>query len=324
MLKMLKRLRNSPALVLLLMAPVFGELLSLHQTPLEFFNPFNFVLTALPYGFGAVLCRELVVRWKKGWVSLALLAAAYGIYEEFIVARSVWNPEWAELGALQEYTFRGGFAWTYAEVLLHFHVTISILGGVLLTELLFAERRHQSWVGSRGLMACGVGLALWAVAFFALQPYLPSLAGVVVSVAAMAALIYAAYRLRFPLLAPRPRGGLKPVWIGIVAAFNMSAVFLLAFIIPEMELDWWPPWPVTFVAIALLDAGALWLLATISGNGADWDDRHTLALVTGFLAFFLALAFLQDLAGGAFTGASLVAIVTIWGIYRLGRRLAQQ
>lgn len=36
----------SPALVLLFMAPVLGELVSGHQHPLEFMNPLSFVLTA--------------------------------------------------------------------------------------------------------------------------------------------------------------------------------------------------------------------------------------------------------------------------------------
>jgi hypothetical protein len=320
---MLKRLRNSPALVLLFMAPIFGELLSLHQTPLEFLNPISFLLTALPYGFGAILCRELVVRWRKGWASLVLLAAAYGIYEEFIVARSVWNPEWAELEILREYTFSGGFAWTYAESLIHFHVTISILCSVLLTELIFSESRREPWVGRRGLAACAIGLALWLPVFWLLAPFVPSTGGLILSVLLIAALAYAAYQLPHPLLPPRPRKALWPGWVGLVAAFNMTTMFLLTFIIPELELAWWPPWSVTFVAILILNVATVWLLAALSGNGAAWDDRHTLALVAGFLAFFLALAFLQDVSGD-FTGASLVALAAIWGLRRVRSRLRMQ
>jgi len=83
----------SPGTALLLLGPICGELISGHQTLFEFLNPLAFILSSLPYGFGAIICRELTVRWGKGWVSLVLLGIAYGIYEEFVVARSVWDPD---------------------------------------------------------------------------------------------------------------------------------------------------------------------------------------------------------------------------------------
>jgi hypothetical protein len=77
---------NSPALALLLLAPVLGELVSGHMSPLEFLDPGRFLLLALPYGLGALVCRELKVRWGKGWLAFLLLAVAYGLYEEGVVA----------------------------------------------------------------------------------------------------------------------------------------------------------------------------------------------------------------------------------------------
>ena len=72
----------SPALVLLFMAPVLGELVSGHQYLLEFMNPLSFILTALPYGLGALICRELTIRWNKGRLSLLLMGAAYGFLQK--------------------------------------------------------------------------------------------------------------------------------------------------------------------------------------------------------------------------------------------------
>jgi hypothetical protein len=137
--------RLSPGVTLLLLGPVLGELVSGHQTLFEFINPLAFVLSALPYGFGAIICRELAVRWGKGWFSLALLGIAYGIYEEAIVARSVWDPDWAELGALRDYAYWRGITWTYAQVLIHFHLTISIISSVVLAEILLSSSgAHRS------------------------------------------------------------------------------------------------------------------------------------------------------------------------------------
>ena len=109
--------RIPPGLALLLIAPLLGELVSGHQGPLEFCNPLSFILTALPYGFGAVLCRELSVRWGRGRWNILPLALAYGLFEEGVVVRSFFNPEWAELGALQPLGYHGGVHWWYAFLL---------------------------------------------------------------------------------------------------------------------------------------------------------------------------------------------------------------
>ena len=67
-------MRVSPALVLFFLAPIIGELLSGSASPAEFFNPISFLPLSSLYGSGALLVRELKVRWSKGYVSLFVLA----------------------------------------------------------------------------------------------------------------------------------------------------------------------------------------------------------------------------------------------------------
>jgi len=81
-----------PALVLFLTAPIFGELFSGSSPLNEFLNPITFTILSLLYGCGATLVRELVIRWQKGWISIFLLGAAYGIYEEGIMVQSFFDP----------------------------------------------------------------------------------------------------------------------------------------------------------------------------------------------------------------------------------------
>ncbi|OGO37081.1 MAG: hypothetical protein A2147_05745 [Chloroflexi bacterium RBG_16_57_8] len=64
-----------------LLSPAIGELLSGSATPVEFFNRFGFIIIACLYGSGAVLVRELTVRWGKGWPTMLALGAAYGIMD---------------------------------------------------------------------------------------------------------------------------------------------------------------------------------------------------------------------------------------------------
>src|SRR5512136_2151527 len=68
-----------PVLVLLVLSPAIGELLSGSSPPLQFFNPFFFLLLVGLYGCGALLVRETVARRRLNAVGLLLLGAAYGV-----------------------------------------------------------------------------------------------------------------------------------------------------------------------------------------------------------------------------------------------------
>jgi hypothetical protein len=311
--------RLSPGMALLLLAPVFGELVSGHQTFFGFINPLAFVLTALPYGFGAIICRELTVRWGKGWVSLVLLGVAYGVYEEFIVARSVWDPEWAELGALRDYSYWRGVTWTYAEVLIHFHLAISIISSVVVAEILYPDQRHESWVSNRQLAACFVGLLLWIPALWVFNPFVPPLGAFALSWLMIAGLAFLAWRLPAQPFPARPGTGTRPLWYGVAAAVNMTVVFITVFMLPEEAPSWLPSWPVTFGFVAALDVLAFGLILWWSGNGQAWDDRHKLALVIGMLVFFIVLDVFHDLDEG-FGGLSIVAAVAVWYLRKLWHR----
>jgi hypothetical protein len=285
---------------------------------LEFLNPINFAVLALPYGFGALLCRELAVRWKKGWLGLLLLALAYGIYEEGLVARSIWDPGWAELGAIGDYSFWRGVTWTWAAALLHFHVTVSIGASVALAHVLYPERRNQPWLTSRQLGWCGAGLALWAPALMLLHPFVPPAWALVAATLAVACLIVLARRLPNPPARSRTERNVAPIWYGLVAALDTTAVFVAVFMLPETAPEWLPPWPASLGFVVLVDGLAAWLILRWSGGGRSWDDRHKLALVSGVLAFFAAFDLAQDFEGDV-RGGSLVAILAIAALAWLWR-----
>jgi hypothetical protein len=88
---------STPALVLFLLSPVMGELVSAFLSPLEFLHPLRLAITLVPYGCGAITAREIVIRWRKGFTSLVLLGLAFGLLFEGIVTRVLFNPNWGEL-----------------------------------------------------------------------------------------------------------------------------------------------------------------------------------------------------------------------------------
>jgi hypothetical protein len=316
--------RIPPGLTLLLLAPVLGELVSVHQTPLEFINPLNFMLLSLPYGFGAIICRELAVRWRKGWLSLLLLGAAYGVYEEAIVVYSLFDPNWTELGPLAQYGSFAGVNWIWGALTVHFHILISIGASVVLGGLLYPERRHQPWLGNRALTGCFIGILMW-VPIMALimisemgRPF-PPLGWYVVSWLVVLALGWAAYRLPGQPLPMIIRNIPRPILFFLLGLVNTFAFFFVVYLTPGLKVI--PGW-VTLLGLLIIDAGSLWMALHWSGNGFAWDDRHRLALIAGLLGFFIYFGFDKDMEH--WSGSSIVSLAVVFGLWQLGRATSRR
>ncbi|MCK9900770.1 hypothetical protein CC117_11930 [Parafrankia colletiae] len=79
-----------------------------------------------------MLCRELAQRWGLGLPGLALLGAAYGVYEEALVDRFWFDPEYAHDTGI------GGYAEVWhtnlliATQLTVFHSAVSVCSSVLI------------------------------------------------------------------------------------------------------------------------------------------------------------------------------------------------
>jgi hypothetical protein len=302
--------RVPPGVVLLALAPVLGELVSGHQSPAEFVNPLSFVVLSLPYGIGALACRELVVRWRRGKPSLLLLGMAYGVYEEGIVVRSFFNPNWQELGALADYGHAAGVNWTWALLLVHFHALISIGASVVLVEILYPGRRGQAWLSSKVFVTCLAGLLLWAPVGTLLSSYHPPLGWYGLSWAAVIGLGFLAHRLPTPRLPPVRHKVPDPLVFFLLGLVNMSAFFFIVFLTAESGE---PPLAVTVIMLLLLDLGTLWIMLRWSQNGHGWDDRHRLALFAGLLAFFIYFSIDQDIE--KWQGSSLVGLATVVALW---------
>jgi len=166
--------RLPPALVLFFLAPVIGELLSGSAPPVEFFNPFALIILPALYGSGALLVRELTLRWKKRWPTILVLGLAYGIVEEGLMVKSFFDPHWMDLGLLGVYGRLGGINWVWSISLMLYHATVSIAIPILLVELIYPERRDEPWLGRRGRIGFSLLLAVdVAFGYLALTTYRP-------------------------------------------------------------------------------------------------------------------------------------------------------
>lgn len=278
--------RISPALALWLLAPVFGEMVS-GSTPLnEYLNPFSILLLGMLYGSGALLIREMLIRWRKGWRSLLLLGAAYGIYEEGLMVRSFFDPNWMDLGALGVYGRAAGVNWIWTEHLIIFHAMISIAASIVFVEILYPDRRAESWIGARGLLWNLIPFVATLPLGALLNPYDTPDIWLGMCWLAILLLGLAAWRARTETEAARVASVPHPRlfwWIGFLATFGQF--FIVYYTAEGIK----PPFLLSMLLIALFDLFILWLVLRWNGNGTNWDDRHRLALINGSLSWFLIM-----------------------------------
>jgi hypothetical protein len=243
------------------------------------------------YGGGAVIIRELTFRWGKGWRSILLLGAAYGIIEEGLMVKSFFDPNWMDLGALGTYGRWLGVNWIWSLELTAYHMVISIAIPILLVNLLYPNEGDRSWVSGRALKVIGGLFTLDVlVGFFLLTPYRPPLVPYLVSAGLVILLFVLARRLPVQFQLAENTHQKNPVWVGLLAFWATVGLFLIVWMTSESTI----PALVGFLILAawiglcLITTG--WLLGWKAGS---W--RHEFALAAGGLGFLILLSPIAEL-----------------------------
>jgi hypothetical protein len=311
--------RIPPALVLYFLAPAIGELLSGSAPPVEFFNPFGLLILPALYGSGAILTRELALRWEKRWPTILVLGLAYGIIEEGLMVKSFFDPAWQDLGLLGVYGRWAGVNWVWSLFLTIYHAVYSIATPIFLVELLFPERRDERWVGRRGMIV--LSLLLMAVVLFGflfLTEYRPPTLPYLMALAATVGLYALARRMPAQWWTRRTEPTRSPLWFGLIGFASTMVFFFLHWIFPENGV----PVPFTMLAAVLLVWMVIMVVRHISGE-SGWSDEHKLALVGGALTFFILLAPISEFDASRAdntTGMTLVGLVALFFLIWLRRK----
>jgi hypothetical protein len=278
--------RIPPALALFLIAPIFGELVSGSSPLNEYINPVTFITLSLLYGCGAIIVRELAIRWQKGWLSIFILGAAYGIYEEGILVQSFFDPGWQDLGSLSVYGRILGVNWVWTEHLTIFHMLISIAASIAFVEVLYPEKRAERWVSSRGWwIANWIGVLSLVIPWKIMVKYNSGgwwwLSWLVVIGLGFLAKTVPAHPLK-----PHEKDVPKPWRFYLTGFLGFFIQFVIVYSSADRQTT---PFPVIMLSLIVFDLLMLWLILRMSGNGAAWDDRHRMALIIGALSFFLVI-----------------------------------
>jgi len=225
--------RHAPALALAVLSPAIAELLSgSTRITLVFYAPLWFALDfaglMLFYGGGALLIREAAVRWGKGWASVLLLGAAYGIVEEGLAIHTFFQPVGGAVGALGSFGRWGGVDLLWALGLTAYHAVISIALPILLIELTFPATRGQRFLSRRSAIAVGAGYVGIVSLFAVVEPDFPSPELFALALGAVGLLVLAARWAPRNLLLPRPgRPSARP-WAFVLAGSGLFVDWLIA------------------------------------------------------------------------------------------------
>lgn len=263
---------------LLVLAPMIAEVLSGSTRTSVLFV---LIPEVMVWGVGALLCRELVRRWRAGGPSLLLLGLALSIAEEFLIQQTSIAPL-PFPGSHADYGRMGGVNLVWLLFMLGFESIWVVVVPVQMTELIFPSRREQPWLRRGGWIAsvsaflvgsriAWYGWTQQARPRMGAAPYHAPLTLLAVGASAIVALICLAYLLR-NIGRPVAEGRTVPAWLAGVTALVMGAAWF------ELLGQVFMPHPATTAGNALV-AGAIWavvalVLFTWWTSRRAWSDVH--------------------------------------------------
>jgi len=244
-------------------------------------QPASLPFIMLFYGLADLLIREALVRRRLGWVSLIVLGIAFGFMNEGVIA-GTWYT--VKPGG---YAFIGQIDYTWAVALTVFHVFISVIAPIAFIETIFPSRAGLPLLRRRGIIISSVIFLLLTMVFLFVESYRPYR----ILVFALA-LTLAIIALRLPAAHPSNLSAAPPPslwrlrWVGF---FTMLGFFVLIYAIPPITLKLAGAHVVAaqYVDIVFFMLFSAFILRIGRGWTArsGWSLRHTLALITGVLAF---------------------------------------
>ncbi|MEV8634454.1 hypothetical protein AB0395_22635 [Streptosporangium sp. NPDC051023] len=309
--------RLAPAVGLFFLAPLVAEYL-LGNVPAS-------EIAAMPvlapmYGGGALLVRETARRAGRGWPTMILLAAAYGVLEACLIDQSLFNPSFegqdfqsaAPVPAL-------GVSAVYALSFVGGHVIWSIGVPIAIVEALVPRRSTTPWLGRPAL---AVTCAVFALGSFLIfrgisrdEGFMASTPQRIGAAVVVVALIGAAFAL-----GRRPRhataGWVPGPWPVGAAAFVASGLFYAR---PES-------WAGVAVGAGLLAVTAA--AVTSWSHRTGWGAAHRLSLAGGALLTYVWGGFLLlSLKGTSDTanlaGQAVLALGALALLLAAGRTVAR-
>lgn len=307
--------RLLPVIGLFLLSPISAEYLVGYAEstyhPLEML--WGLLILAPLYGSVALLIREIARRTGRGWPTMLLLAAAFGLIQAGLIDQSLFNPHYGtdlniaywDTERLPTWISPLGISANLTLDFVSTHVVWSFAAPIALVECCAPRIADRPWLGRIGiLLMISLYLAAAALVFddhLRVTGFMATKAQVVATVAC--ALLLGIAALLAPVYIGKRAGYVPAPWL--VAVFVLAVLALHIFSSP----DW------TGVSVSLLAfAGCAMLISTWSGRAA-WKGIHVLgAAVAALLAYALTSFAVQPAGDAALTVKYAVNTTMLLGV----------
>ena len=276
------RTRRLPVLGVLVLAPWFAEM-SWGGYPFTDI-PVILLFLAPMYGGAAVLIREVARRTGRGWPTIVLLAAAFGVLQAGLVDQSLFNPSYDRYDFQHPVHVDGvGISLYYLLAFVTGHVVASIVAPIAVAEC-WTRRGKEPWLTRRSVWILVVVYALATLVNhlgvkdemghgFQASPVQMTVAATTVALLVTIAL----RRRRLPATdgrVPRP-------WL-------LAAIGFLAYLLHLPGED---------AAAFVVGATVLTIVVAAVGSWSRsdrWTDRHAMALVAGSVLVGVVIPFWSE------------------------------
>ncbi len=246
--------------------------------------PLVLLFLAPMYGSAALLIREVARRTGRGWPTILLLGAAFGVLQAGIVDQSLFNPAYGRFDFQHPAHVDGiDVSLYYLVAFVTGHVVASMAAPIVVAEC-WSRRAAEPWLSRRATWVVGVVYVLASVlnhvgvkdeeghGFQARPVQTLAAAGVVVALVVAGVL----WR-RWPVTTTR----VPPPWVLVAVGFLGYLLYL--------------PGETT----AALVVGVLVIVgvATVVGTwsrSTHWRPRHAVALATGSILVGLVMPFWSE------------------------------
>lgn len=312
-------LARHPVALLVLLTPGIPEYLSgSSSVTLLLVNPALFALLLLAnlglYAPGALLVREAIVRFGRGWPSMLCLGAAYAIVEEGIALNTMFDPRASVVHSLGFYGHYLGVNWVWAVGLVMFHAVYSISLPIVLLGLAVPQSRGRSLLSSPQIAVVFAILLIDVSVLFTFVlvglHFFMGFGPLVGSLAVLLGLCVLAVRLPATVAwRPRLAAAPSPRALAVLAATVFPATLLVQGISQTLAF------PAAGTVGVLLGLYAAYVLAVGIPLGREPSSPRLVAVAAGLLAPILVFGVLASLPVPLVVGPDLLAglfLVHLW------------
>jgi hypothetical protein len=272
---------------LLVLSPLIAEFL-LGNQPITQVG--GLVLLAPVYGGAAILIREVTRRTGRGWPTILLLSAAYGLILEGLIDQMLFNPGYLGLRSFEGFSkIPGlGISASIVQATLTLHTVWSICVPIALMEA-FDNEPKRPWLGRVGLTVTALVFVAASIVLGVYQAqdhhFMASPAQLTGSALIIVAMCVAAFMIKRRPESLDRRPAPNP-WLTGAASFGLSSIYWLeSTFVSDSNVQWFS------VAWWFLLAGATAALFRYWSRRHGWTDLHRLALAGGALLTYVWVGF---------------------------------